>query len=148
MTQITCQRIFEKIQLLDEYIFYLEKLKVEIKNEQQFLDDFHFFGLTERYLQLTCQSIIDILDLLIIEEKIEKPEERREIVSLLFNKKVLSENLASRLEGLVGFRNILVHEYGKIDRKRVYEFLVERTEDFQVFKKEILSWLKMNKNKD
>lgn len=142
MTQITCQKIFEKLQQLDEYVSYLKKLKKEIKNEKEFLNDFHFFGLAERYLQLSLQIIIDILDLIIIEEEIEKPEERKEIISLLFNKEILSENLVSRLDGFVGFRNILVHEYGKIDRKRVYNFLIEKIEDFQIFKKEILNWLK------
>ncbi len=62
--------------------------------------------------------IIDVFDLIIIEEKIKKPEERRETVSLLFNKKILSKNLVPKLEGLLGFRNILVYEYGKIDRKK------------------------------
>ncbi|MFH1233728.1 MAG: DUF86 domain-containing protein [Patescibacteria group bacterium] len=142
MSKITLQKIFEKIQQLDEYLSYLEKLRKEIKNEKEFISNFHLFGLAERYLQLSCQIIIDVLDLIIIEEKIEKPEERRETVSLLFNKKILSKNLAPRLEGLLGFRNILVHEYGKIDRKKVYEYLIERAEDFKIFKKEILKWLK------
>jgi len=43
MTEITRQKIFEKIQLLDEYLSYLKKLKKEIKNEKEFLDDFHFW---------------------------------------------------------------------------------------------------------
>jgi len=142
MTQDTKQKIFEKLQLLDGYFSYLEKLKNEIKNEKEFLKDFHFFGLAERYLQLSIQVIIDILDLIIIEEALEKPENRQEQVSLVFNQGIISEDLASRLDGIVGFRNILVHEYGKIDRKRVYQYLMEKTNDFQIFKKEILKWLK------
>ena len=101
---------------------YLKQIKKEIKSEKVFLDDFHFYGLTERYLQLSCQVIIDTLNLLIIEEGIEKPDSRLEIISFLFNKGIISENLFSRLEGVVGFRNILVHEYGKIDHKRTYQY--------------------------
>jgi len=142
MTKITRQKIFEKIQQLDEYLSNLKQLKKEIKDEKEFLKDFHFHGLAERYLQLTCQIIIDTLNLIIIEEEIQKPENSREIISLLFSKNIISKNLASRLEGIVGFRNILVHEYGKIDRKRVYQYLMERLEDFEIFKKEMLNWLK------
>lgn len=142
MTEITRQKIFEKIQQLDEYLSYLKQLKKEIKDEKEFLEDFHFYGLVERYFQLTCQVVIDTFNLVIIEEGIEKPEDSKETISLLFNKKIISENLASRLNGLVGFRNILVHEYGKIDRKKVYQYLMEKLEDFEVFKKEILNWLK------
>ena len=60
----------------------------------------------------------------------------------LFRKKIISENLTSRLEGIAGFRNILVHEYGDIDRRRVYQYLLEKLELFNAFKKEILNWLK------
>lgn len=142
MTETTRQKIFEKLQALDEYSSYLQRLKTEVQNEKQFLSDFRLFGSVERYLQLSYQVIIDILDLIIIEKGIEKPDDKRETISLLFNKGVLSENLASRLDGSIGFRNILVHDYGKIDRKMVYTYLMEKTDNFDIFKKEILIWLK------
>jgi len=142
MTRITRQKIFEKIQQLDKYLSHLKQLKKEIKDEKEFLEDFHLYGLVERYLQLTCQVVIDTFNLIIIEDGIEKPEDSKETISLLFNKKIISENLASRLDGIVGFRNILVHGYGKIDRKKVYQCLMERLEDFDIFKKETLRWLK------
>jgi len=138
MTKITRQKIIEKIQRLDEYLSYLKRLKEEIKSEMEFLDDFHFHGLVERYLQLSCQVVIDTLNLLIIEKDLAKPESGQEIVSFLFKKSIISQDLFSRLEGVVGFRNILVHEYGRINHKRVYQYLMEKLEDFEVFKKEIL----------
>ena len=141
MTKITSQKILEKIRNLDEYLNYLNSLKEEAKSEEIFVKDFHLFGLVERYLQLSIQVIVDILNLIIIEEELEKPDESQEIISLLFNCGVISENLASRLEGIVGFRNILVHEYGKIDRKRIYRYLTNRLGDLFDFKKEILKWL-------
>ncbi len=142
MTKITSQKVLEKIQNLDKYLGYLDCLREEAKSEESFIKDFHLFGLAERYLQLSIQVIIDIFNLIIIEEELEKPEEREEIISLLFNYGVISENLASRLDGIVGFRNILVHEYGKIDRKRVYRYLIKRLNDFFDLKKEVLKWLK------
>lgn len=146
MSEITQQKIFEKLQQLDEYLSNLMKLKKEIKSPEEFLEDFHLYGLAERYLQLSCQVVLDILYLVIIEEEWEKPEDNQEAVSILFGKKIISENLASSLEGIAGFRNILVHEYGKIDRRRVYQYLLEKLELFKVFKKEILNWLE-KKNK-
>lgn len=149
MTKITRKKIFEKIQKLDEYLSYLKQIKKETKSEKAFLDDFHLHGLAERYLQLSCQAIIDTLNLVIIEEGMEKPETGHEIISSLFNNDIISRNLYSRLKGLVGFRNILVHEYDKIDHKRVYQYLMERLEDMDVFKKEILSLLdKQQKEKN
>ena len=142
MNEITRQKIFEKLQQLDGYLSNLKKLKKEIKSPEEFLEDFHLYGLAERYLQLSCQVVLDILNLVIIEEAWEKPEDNQEAVSILFGKKIISENLASNLEGIVGFRNILVYEYGKIDRRRVYQYLLEKLELFKVFKKEVLNCLK------
>ncbi|HBY57714.1 MAG TPA: hypothetical protein DEG96_07655 [Candidatus Atribacteria bacterium] len=142
MSEITRQKIFEKLQLLDGYLSNLKQLKKEIKSPEEFLEDFHLYGLAERYLQLSCQVVLDTLNLMIIEEACEKPEDNQEAVSILFRRKVISENLASGLEGMAGFRNILVHEYGEIDRKRVYQYLLEKLELFKDFKKEILNWLK------
>lgn len=142
MSEITRQKIFEKLQQLDGYLSNLKKLKKEIKSPEEFLEDFHLYELAERYLQLSCQVVLNTLNLVIIEEAWEKPEDNQEAVSILFRKKIISENLVSRLEGIAGFRNILVHEYGKIDRRRVYQYLLEKLELFKAFKKEILNWLK------
>jgi uncharacterized protein YutE (UPF0331/DUF86 family) len=58
MSKNTIQKVFKKFHLLDKYLSYLKALQKEIKNEKDFLKDFHLFGLAERYLQLSCQAII------------------------------------------------------------------------------------------
>jgi len=50
MSEITRQKIFEKLQQLDGYLSNLKKLKKEIKSPEEFLEDFHLYGLAERYL--------------------------------------------------------------------------------------------------
>lgn len=142
MTKITRETIIDKLQKLDEFLNNLDILEKEIENEEKFTGDFHLYGSVERYLQLACQGLLDIVDLIIIEEGFEKPEDRRETISLLFNHGVISENLAKKLQGISGFRNLLVHEYGEIDRRKVFQYLKENLSDFPLFKKEILQWLK------
>jgi uncharacterized protein YutE (UPF0331/DUF86 family) len=143
MTKITQHKIFEKIKNLDEYLGYLKKLSKETKGKRRlFIADYQLYGLAERYLQLAIQAMIDICQLVIIEEGFEKPEVSQEMISILFSKKILSEKLASRLDGIVGFRNILVHEYGKIDREKVFDYLQNRIDDIADFKKYILKYLK------
>lgn len=138
MTKMTRQKILEKIQRLDEYLSHLMQLRSEIESEVAFIDDFHLHGLAERYLQLSCQAVIDILNLIIIENELPKPDSGQEVVSFLWKQGIISQDLHARLSGIVGFRNILVHEYGRIDRKRIYQYLMERLEDFELFKKEIV----------
>lgn len=142
MTKIVNLQIFKKIQNIDEYIKYLKNLAKETKDDRKlFLTDFHIFGSVERYLQLSIQIIMDVVQMIIIEEGLERPDDNQEAISLLFNQKIISKNLTERLDGIVGFRNILVHEYGKIDKNLVYEYLQERIKDLADFKKEVLKYL-------
>lgn len=140
MTNISENKIFEKLSLLDEYLSYLKDIQKVNKNS--FLKDYHFYGLAERYLQLSIQTLIDVGQLIITEKQLPRPPEPQEIFSILFNSKILSENLVNRLTGIVGFRNILVHEYGKIDREKVYEYLQNNIGIFEQYKKEVLGFIK------
>jgi uncharacterized protein YutE (UPF0331/DUF86 family) len=143
MTAPAKQQIINKLENLDEYIGYLDKLKKITKNDRKkFLSDFQIFGSAERYLQLSIQAMIDAMQMIIIEKGFKKPDENQETVSLLYNEKVISEKLAGRLDGIVGFRNILVHEYGKIDKAKIYKYLQEEIGDFKDFRKEIIKYLK------
>lgn len=142
MTSLSRQKILEKLENFREYLKYLYQLKKEAKNKKVFLADFHLFGNTERYLQSLIQIIIDISHLLIIDLGFEKPEDNYEAISILFENKIISEELANKLTKMVGLRNILVHEYGKIDRKKIYRILKQQTGDLENFKKQIIEFIK------
>ena len=141
MTTIGKKQIYNKIQQLVEYLKYLQEISQETKSKKQFVADFHFFGLAERYLQLAIQSVIDSVQMIITEEGFKRPNDNQEAIALLYEKKVISKKLAMQLDGIVGFRNILVHEYGDIDHNQVYEYLQNRISDFEEFKKEIVYYI-------
>src|SRR3989338_8100408 len=137
MTQLTQQKIFEKLENLKESLGYLRRLQQETGSQEEFIADFHLFGNTERYLQLSIQAIIDISHLIIIDLGLKRPQDNYEAISILFERRIISENSAKNLTKMVGLRNILVHEYGKIDRKLIYKILKERIEELENFKKQI-----------
>ena len=86
MTSLTRQKILEKLENFQEYLKYLYQLRQEARSEKVFLRDFHLFGNTERYLQLSIQSIIDIAHLIIIDLNLKRPEDNYEAISILFEK--------------------------------------------------------------
>ena len=144
MTEITRQKIFEKIDNLKEYFNYLLQLREEIKNKEEFLADFRLYGNVERYLQLSIQTIIDIIHLIIVDLELKRPQDNYEAVSVLCEKKIIPENLAGKISKMIGIRNILVHEYGKIDRGKIYEILQENITDIEEFQKIILLYIKQS----
>ena len=54
---------------------------------------------------------------------------------------VVSPALGKRLQGLGGFRNVLVHGYLGIDPEKVYAALQRSARDFTDLQAEILAWL-------
>lgn len=142
MISLTRRKILEKLENFKEYLNYLYQLQKEAKNEKVFLTDFHLFGNTERYFHLSIQIIIDISHLLIIDLGLKRPEDNYEAISILFENKIISEEMSPKFAKMIGLRNILVHEYGRIDRKKIYKILKSRIEDLEEFKKQIIKFLK------
>lgn len=139
MSKEAYNKIISKLQKLDEYVNYLREMQKVNKN--QFVEDYHFFGLAERYLQLSIEVLLDVGKLLIVIKGLKRPEENQEIFSALCDKKIISEKLAGNLIGIANFRNILVHDYEKIDREIVYGKLQNNIIDFENFKKETLDYV-------
>lgn len=142
MTALSRQKILAKMEKLHEYLGYLRALRKETRSQKVFLSDFHLFGNTERYLQLSIQAIVDITHLLILELGLKRPEDNYEAISLLRSQKIISSVLAHILTKMIGLRNILVHEYEQVDERKIYRVLKERLEDFEQFNQEIKKHLK------
>ena len=53
---------------------------------------------------------------------------------------MITPDTATRLRGLAGFRNVLVHEYAQVDLARLVEAL-ERLDDFDAFVADVDGWL-------
>jgi len=66
-------------------------------------------------LQRACEQCIDLANHTIKTRKLGLPKDSRESFYLLARNKIITNELAQRLVGMVGFRNILVHEYQRMD---------------------------------
>ena len=56
-------------------------------------------------------------------------------------RKVIAEGLSERLASAARLRNLLVHRYWEIDDRRVYTSIEGGIEDFEVFKREVRSFM-------
>lgn len=80
--------------------------------------------------------------MIIVLKDLKRPEDNGDIISVLVGNKIISKKLSEKLIGIVNFRNILVHDYEKIDREIVYKKLQKNLDDFSDFKKNIVKYLK------
>ncbi len=125
------QSLTVRFEKLREYLKILKE--IQKVSRSQFLKDYHVHGLAERYLQLAIECLLDIGSMLIVQYDFPKPSTKQEIISILEDQKVLPSDFTHRLAGIAGFRNILIHDYVKIDRARVYDYLQKNLPQFETF---------------
>jgi len=110
-------------------------------NRADYLANEDYHDLVERNFQVAIQTCIDIANYIIAQENLPVPDEEANIFRTLTKAKILPSNLGEGIKGMVGFRNILVHEYLGIDHSLVYDLLQNRLSDFNNFAKAIVAFL-------
>jgi len=131
--------ILTKISKLNRYLGFLKQLR-DVSFEE-LRDDFKTIGAVERYLQVSIESIIDIGNEIISQLQLRRPEKYRDIPYILSEENIIPREFADTIASMIGFRNILVHDYASIDLNLVYAFLKNKLEDFNRFIKYVAKWL-------
>lgn len=68
------------------------------------------------------------------------PKTYGESFTALAEHKVVDVELATRLRAAAGLRNLLAHQYGAIDIRRLYEFADSRTSDLTAYCSAVAAW--------
>lgn len=95
----------------------------------------------ERGLHLGAEILFDIGSHILSAQYGVSPRDYRDIIEQLTVQGILESALHRRLQGLAGFRNILVHDYIRLDPNRVEEALAKAPLDFTDFALAVRSWL-------
>lgn len=128
----------ERLRKLREVVSNLRTL--ESLSREEFIASFRNYWLAERGLQLAAEAVFDIGTHILAGQFNNHPSDYEDVARQLLARGVISPDLARRLAGLGGFRNLLVHAYLEIDESRVYEALGELT-TFDSFACEIEAFL-------
>lgn len=131
--------INERLEEINGNIRLLEELKSIPKSK--FCKDPRIFKLAERCLQISIQAIIDISHHIIIGNNLARPKDNKEAIQIIARHKIINQKFAKAIMPMIGLRNILVHEYLKVDPKLIYGHL-QHLKDFRQFQKYILAYLK------
>lgn len=111
-------RIEEKIADLERFINYISTIIPTTYTE--YATDQKTKAACERYFELIVEAIVDITFLVIKNKKFPNPEDDKQAFDFLMNEGVISEPLSKKLKEAKGMRNLLAHQYGKIDDELIY----------------------------
>lgn len=84
-------------------------------------------------LQRACEAAIDLGTRLIRLKKWEVPQQSRDIFTVLEKHQVISSKISTRMQAMVGFRNVAVHDYQKLSLEIVHSILENHLNDFNDF---------------
>lgn len=113
---------------------YLRKLRAfREADEAEFVGEPALHDLAERYLHLAVEACLDLANHWIVEKGLPTPDANRGTFTVLEEAGELPSDLADRLRGWAGFRNVLVHEYVEIDHSIAYRAISEELGDLESF---------------
>ena len=99
--------------------------------------------IVERTLQMLIEICIDVANHLISDKNMRLPTGYADTFKVLMENKVISKELCKTMEKMAKFRNVIVHQYEKIDPVIVVSILHKNLGDFEKYKKAILKILTM-----
>jgi len=115
------------------------------ENLPQSAEDFMFLGLVKdgiyKRIEFAIEDIFDICAIINTDLELGVPGEDDDILDNLVNKNIISKQMQEKIHAMKGFRNIVVHRYGKIDDQLAFDLLTAQLNDFADFIDEIEKFL-------
>lgn len=133
--------VYEQLELLRNEVEYLKDERDHIGSLDEYLGDARLRRAVERGLQVAIEICLDIGRRLIAVEGLRYPEDNQDVFRVLVDEGVLPKELWPQLRSMVRFRNLLVHNYARIDDGQVYAVLTQRLGDLDVFARVVIEHL-------
>lgn len=131
--------LLERLKLLREYRKELNFLEVD--DLESYRNDLRTRRAIERTLQIAIEACLDIGQRLIAEAGFRTPSSNRDVMIVLNEEGVLPKELLPNLLSMVGFRNVIVHNYADVNDEIVFQIKKKRLEDIDSFAKAILAYI-------
>ncbi|CCJ33512.1 type VII toxin-antitoxin system HepT family RNase toxin [Caloramator australicus] len=143
MTRNIVDLINFKIRELQKNLLHLKQVSLEVNKENLKEDIIRYWGI-ERGIHICVECVLDIANIIISSLGLERPDSYRETILTLYKQGVIPEQFAKQIVGMASFRNILVHDYTRVDEDIILDVLKNRLDDFAVFAQYITKWLEEN----
>ncbi|RLG55824.1 MAG: DUF86 domain-containing protein [Candidatus Hydrothermarchaeota archaeon] len=122
-----------------------ESIRLVEEHLPESFEEFSNLGLVKdgiyKRVEFAIENVFDICAIINADLNLGIPSSDEDILENLMKNNILSMKMKEKLKMMKGFRNILVHRYGKIDDKLAFRILKENLGDFYEFMREIEEFL-------
>lgn len=117
----------------------INRINEEYENNPQNLEDYRRMDMIVLNLQRACEAVLDLAMYVVSNRKLGLPQNKREAFKLLEDDKIIDAQMSKNMQGMVGFRNIAVHDYKEIDEKILQDVIENHLNDLLEFARTILN---------
>lgn len=128
--------ILNKFQSIERCI---KRIHEEYEDNPENLNDYRRLDSIVLNLQRSCELVIDIAMYIVSCRKLGIPQEKREVFEILQKNELITEQMANNMKKMIGFRNIAVHDYKKIDEEILKDVIENHLNDLLDFARTILN---------
>lgn len=129
--------VLNKIQTIERC---LKRIREEyVGHEESFEENFTKQDSVILNLERASQASIDIATHIVKAQSLGLPNTSRELFDMLLADSIISTDICKQMQGMVGFRNIAVHDYQNLNIEIVVAIVEKHLGDFEGFVREVFS---------
>jgi len=111
---------------------HLDRISIHAKKtRREFLADPDAQDISEYNLFQIVNHLIDIIQHIVVDEKLGFPDSAYDAVEILLAKDILSEKESEVLKRMIGFWNIIGHDYIAVNKEVVFDILTNGRKDIK-----------------
>lgn len=130
--------VFEKTNRIQNC---LQRIYKTVENDVNRLDNFDVQDIVTLNLQRAVQLSIDLAAHIVRARSLGIPQSLKDNFQLLFQNKVIDKELKEKMERMVGFRNVAVHDYEAINPEILKSIVQNHLKDIEEFYTAVLQQL-------
>ena len=122
--------VFEKVNRIQNC---LQRIYKTVSDDLSRLDSYDEQDIVTLNLQRAVQLVIDLAAHVVRSESLGMPQSLKENFQLLWQNKIIGTSLKEKMESMVGFRNIAVHDYETLNPKILKSIVKDHLKDIEEF---------------
>lgn len=116
----------------------IKRINEEYQGDYSNLYDYRKLDAIVLNVQRACELTIDIAMYIVSTKKLGIPQSKKEAFELLEKNNYIDEITLKKMKGMIGFRNIAIHDYKEIDEEILQDVIENHMHDLLEFARNML----------
>lgn len=117
----------------------INRINEEYENNPENLTDYRKMDAIVLNLQRACEMATDVAMYIVSTRRLGVPQTKKEAFEKLNENGLISNDMCAKMKGMIGFRNIAIHEYKEIDEEILKDVIENHLVDIKEFVRKMIN---------